>query len=350
LKSQQTFVVQLINENKIIMDYRLFGNTGMRVPVLSLGTGTFGGTNEFFKRWGTTDVKEASRLIDISLDHGLNFFDTANVYSLGASEEILGKALVGRRDKVLIASKVNYMMGDGPNDRGSSRLHILHEIEASLKRLATDYIDVYFIHGIDSDTPIEETLFTLDQLVRSGKVRYIGISNHASWQVMKALAISDSLGLQKYAVYQGYYSIIGRDYEWDLKPLLEDQRLGLMVWSPLGWGRLTGRIRRDQPANEGRIGSGGHVGGPIVQDEFLYTVIETLDQIALETGKTIPQIAINWLLQKRTVTNVVIGARNEAQLVENLGSIGWALTAEQVARIDVVSAQRPPYPHWIDER
>ena len=332
------------------MDYRLFGNTGMRVPVLSLGTGTFGGTNEFFKRWGTTDVKEASRLIDISLDHGLNFFDTANVYSLGASEEILGKALVGRRDKVLIASKVNYMMGDGPNDRGSSRLHILHEIEASLKRLATDYIDVYFIHGIDSDTPIEETLFTLDQLVRSGKVRYIGISNHASWQVMKALAISDSLGLQKYAVYQGYYSIIGRDYEWDLKPLLEDQRLGLMVWSPLGWGRLTGRIRRDQPANEGRIGSGGHVGGPIVQDEFLYTVIETLDQIALETGKTIPQIAINWLLQKRTVTNVVIGARNEAQLVENLGSIGWALTAEQVARIDVVSAQRPPYPHWIDER
>ena len=332
------------------MDYRLFGNTGMRVPVLSLGTGTFGGTNEFFKRWGTTDVKEASRLIDLSLDHGLNFFDTANVYSRGASEEILGKALQGRRDKVLIASKVNYMMGDGPNDRGSSRFHILREIEASLKRLGTDYIDVYFIHGIDYDTPIEETLFTLDQLVRSGKVRYIGISNHASWQVMKALATSESLGLQKYAVYQGYYSIIGRDYEWELKPLLVDQRLGLMVWSPLGWGRLTGKIRRDQPAKEGRIGSGGHVGGPVVQDEFLYKVIDTLDEISVETGKTIPQIAINWLLQKKTVTNVVIGERNEAQLLENLGSIGWALTEEQVAKIDEVSAQRPPYPHWIDER
>ena len=332
------------------MEYRLFGNTGMRVPVLSLGTGTFGGTNEFFKKWGTTDVKEASRLIDIGLEHGLNFFDTANVYSLGASEEILGKALQGRRDKALISTKVNYMMGDGPNDKGSSRLHILHEVEASLKRLGTDYIDVYFIHGIDYDTPIEETLHTLDQLVRSGKVRYIGVSNHASWQVMKALATSESLGLQKYAVYQGYYSIIGRDYEWELKPLFEDQRVGLMVWSPLGWGRLTGKIRRGQSIQDGRIGSGGHVGGPSVQDEFLYDVVDTLDQIATETGKTIPQIAINWLLQKRTVTNVVIGARNETQLIENLGSVGWALTDEQVSRINQVSEQRPPYPHWIDER
>ena len=332
------------------MEYRLFSNTGLRVPVLSLGTGTFGGTNEFFKKWGTTDVAEASRLIDVSLEHGLNFFDTANVYSLGASEEILGKALQGRRHRAIIATKVNYMMGDGPNDRGSSRMHILNQIDASLKRLNTDYVDVYFIHGIDNDTPVEETLYTMDHLVRSGKVRYIGVSNHTAWQVMKALAIADSKGLQKYAVYQGYYSIIGRDYEWELKPLFEDQRIGLMVWSPLGWGRLTGKIRRGQSAQEGRISAGGHVGGPDVQSEFLYDVVDVLEEIAHDTGKTIAQISINWLLQKGTVANVVIGARNEKQLVENLGAVGWALTSEQMARIDKVSAQRAPYPHWIDER
>jgi aryl-alcohol dehydrogenase-like predicted oxidoreductase len=332
------------------MEYRLFGNTGMRVPVLSLGTGTFGGTNEFFKKWGTTDVKDATRLIDVSLEHGLNFFDTANVYSQGASEEILGKALQGRRGKAVIATKVNYMMGDGPNDRGSSRMHIMHEIEASLKRLGTDYIDVYFIHGIDADTPVEETLYTLDQLVKSGKVRYIGVSNHTAWHVMKALAIADARGLQKYSVYQGYYSIIGRDYEWELKSLFEDQHIGLMVWSPLGWGRLTGKIRRGQPLQEGRISAGGQVGGPDVQTEFLYDVVDTLDEIARDTGKTVSQISINWLLHKATVSNIVIGARNESQLVENLGSIGWSLTSEQIARIDQVSAQRPPYPHWISER
>lgn len=332
------------------MEYRLFGNTGMRVPVLSLGTGTFGGTNEFFKKWGTTDVKEASRLIDVSLEHGLNFFDTANVYSMGSSEEILGQALKGRRHQAIIATKVNYMMGEGPNERGSSRWHILHEIDASLKRLATDYVDVYFIHGIDRDTPIEETLYTLDELIRSGRVRYIGVSNHTGWQVMKALSIADARSLQKYAIYQGYYSIIGRDYEWELKSLLEDQHMGLMVWSPLGWGRLTGKIRRGQTAQSGRISSGGHVGGPHVEDAFLFDVIDVLDEISTETGKTIAQISINWLLQKNTVANVVIGARNEAQLVENLGATGWALTQEQLARIDQVSAQRAPYPHWIDER
>lgn len=332
------------------MEYRLFGNTGMRVPVLSLGTGTFGGTNEFFKRWGTTDVVEASRLIDISLDHGLNFFDTANVYSLGASEEILGRALKGRRHQAFISTKVNYQMGDGPNDRGSSRIHIMHQIDASLKRLNTDYVDVYFIHGIDTDTPVEETLYVLDELVRSGKVRYLGVSNHTAWQVMKALAIADSRGLQKYAVYQGYYSIIGRDYEWELKPLFEDQRIGLMVWSPLGWGRLTGKIRRGQVMKEGRISAGGHIGGPDVQNEFLYDVVDLLEEIALDAGKTIAQVSINWLLQKGTVVNVVIGARNEQQLLENLGAIGWALTPEQIARIDQLTLQRAPYPHWIDER
>jgi aryl-alcohol dehydrogenase-like predicted oxidoreductase len=242
------------------------------------------------------------------------------------------------------------MMGDGPNDRGSSRMHILNQIDASLKRLNTDYVDVYFIHGIDNDTPVEETLYTMDHLVRSGRVRYIGVSNHTAWQVMKALAIADSKGLQKYAVYQGYYSIIGRDYEWELKPLFEDQRIGLMVWSPLGWGRLTGKLRRGQSAQEGRISVGGHVGGPDVQSEFLYDVVDMLEGIAHDTGKTIAQISINWLLQKGTVANVVIGARNEKQLVENLGAIGWALTSEQMTRIDKVSAQRAPYPHWIDER
>jgi aryl-alcohol dehydrogenase-like predicted oxidoreductase len=229
-------------------------------------------------------------------------------------------------------------------------MHIMHEIDASLKRLGTDYVDVYFIHGIDTDTPVEETLYTLDQLVKSGKVRYIGVSNHTAWQVMKALAIADARGLQKYAAYQGYYSIIGRDYEWELKTLFEDQHIGLMVWSPLGWGRLTGKIRRGQPAQEGRISSGGQAGGPVVQNEFLYDVVDTLDEIARDTGKTIAQISINWLLQKETVSNVVIGARNETQLVENLGSVGWKLTSEQIAKIDKVSKQRAPYPHWIEER
>ena len=332
------------------MEQRLLGRSGFRIPVLSLGTGTFGGTNDFFKKWGDTDVKEASRLIDISLEHGLNFFDTANVYSIGAAEEILGAALKGRRNKSIVSTKVSFKMGDGPNDAGSSRYHIICQVDKSLKRLATDYIDLYFIHGFDSATPIEETLTTLDTLVKSGKVRYIGCSNYASWQLMKSLATSERLNLEKFIVYQGYYSIIGRDYEWDLMPAIEDQGLGLMVWSPLGWGRLTGKIRRNQPAGAGRIQMGGATGGPDVEEGYLYDVIDVLDEIASETNKTIAQISLNWLLTRKTVSNVVIGARNEKQLMENIGALGWSLTPGQLEKIDKVSAQKPMYPHWVGRR
>ncbi|RYF90107.1 MAG: aldo/keto reductase, partial [Chitinophagaceae bacterium] len=278
------------------MEYRNLGKTGLKVSALSLGTATFGGTNEFFARWGQSDVREASRLIDISLENGINFFDTANVYSGGASEEILGAALKGRRDKAIIATKGSFTMGEGPNERGASRFHIINAVTDSLKRLSTDYIDVYFIHGFDPLTPIEETLKTLDDLVRSGKVRYIGCSNFAAWQLMKSLSVSEKLQLEQFVIYQGYYSLIGRDYEQELQPLISDQALGLMVWSPLGWGRLTGKIKRGQPIAEGRIKSGGAVGSPPVDDEFLFQVVEVLEQIADETGKTISQIAINWLM------------------------------------------------------
>ena len=332
------------------MEYRKLGNSGLQIPVLSLGTGTFGGTNDFFKRWGQTDVKEATRLVDISLAHGLNFFDTANVYSGGASEEILGAALKGRRSQALVSTKASFAIGDGPNDRGSSRHHLIKALDDSLQRLGMDYVDVYFMHGFDHNTPLEETLATLDALITSGKIRYIGCSNFSSWQVMKALATSEKYRLAKYVIYQGYYSLIGRDYEWELMPMIQDQALGLMVWSPLGWGRLTGKIRRTGPLPEGRIKSGGAAKGPEVSDEFLYTVVDALEEIAGETGKTVPQVAINWLLQRPTVSNVVIGARNEAQLTENLGAIGWQLTADHMEKLDTASAQKAIYPHWVGER
>jgi aryl-alcohol dehydrogenase-like predicted oxidoreductase len=328
------------------MEYRQLGRSGLMVPVLSLGTGTFGGVGEMFKRWGETDVKEATKLVDICLDAGLSFFDTANIYSSGASEEILGAALKGRRDKALIATKATFPMGPGPNDRGSSRQHLVKACEDSLKRLGTDYIDLYFMHGFDALTPVEETLATLDGLVKSGKVRYIGCSNFSGWHLMKSLAVSDRFGLARYASYQGYYSLIGRDYEWELMPLSLDQGVGTMVWSPLGWGRLTGKIRRGQPAKEGRIAQGGAAGGPEVDDEYLYTVVDALLAVAQETGKTVAQVALNWLLQRPGVANLVIGARNEEQLKQNLGAIGWKLTPAQVAKLDAASRRPLAYPYW----
>jgi aryl-alcohol dehydrogenase-like predicted oxidoreductase len=322
----------------------------MRVPVLSLGTGTFGGTNEFFHRWGTTDIKEAMRLIDISLDHGMNFFDTANVYSQGDSEKILGAALKGKRDRSLIATKSTFKTGEGANDYGSSRYHIIRQVEASLKSLNTDYIDLYFMHGPDSNTSMEETLRALDDIIRSGKVRYMGASNFSSWQFMKALSISEREHLNKYVIYQGYYSLIGRDYEWDLMPLIQDQHSGLMVWSPLGWGRLTGKIKSGQPLPEGRIKSGGDAGGPKVDDELLFKTIGLLETISSETGKSVPQVAINWLLQNPTVSNVVIGARNEEQLIQNLGAVDWKLSTDQMERLNAITVQQPLYPHWVGAR
>ncbi len=328
------------------MEFRQFGKSGLHVPVLSFGTGTFGGTTEFFKKWGSTGEAEATRLVDICLEHGVNFFDSANVYSEGESERVLGAALKGRRDKAIISTKATFPMGDGPNDRGSSRHHLLKSCEESLKRLGTDYIDVYFMHGFDALTPVEETLKTLDSLVTSGKVRYIGCSNYSGWHVMKALATSEKYGLARFVVYQGYYSLVGRDYEWELMPLALDQGLGLMVWSPLGWGRLTGKIRRGQPLPEGRIKSGGGDAGPQVPDEFLYQVVDVLDEVAAETGKTVPQVALNWLLQRPTVVNIVIGARDEEQLRQNLGAVDWSLTPEQMQKLDAASHRPPAYPYW----
>jgi aryl-alcohol dehydrogenase-like predicted oxidoreductase len=328
------------------MEYRQLGRSGLKVPVLSLGTGTFGGSNEFFKKWGDTDVKEASRLIDVCLEAGCNFFDTADIYSEGMAEEVLGAALKGRRDKALISTKATFPMGEGPNDQGSSRQHLVRACEASLKRLGTDYIDVYFMHGFDALTPVEETLSTLDTLVKSGKVRYIGCSNFSGWHAMKSLSVSEKYGLSRYVSYQGYYSLIGRDYEWELMPLGLDQGLGLMVWSPLGWGRLTGKIKRGKPLPEGRIKSGGAEGGPQVEDEYLFAVVDALEAVAKETGKTVSQVALNWLLQRPTVANIVIGARNEEQLKQNLGAIGWNLSKEQVAKLDAASHLHPAYPYW----
>jgi aryl-alcohol dehydrogenase-like predicted oxidoreductase len=328
------------------MEYRLLGRSGLKVPVLSFGAATFGGSNEFFKKWGETDVKEASRLVDVCIEAGVNFFDTADVYSSGMSEEILGQAIKGRRDDLLISTKTTFTMGPGPNDVGSSRYHIIKACEASLKRLGTDYIDLYFMHAFDAMTPVEETLSALDNLIQSGKIRYIGCSNFSGWHVMKSLAVSEKYGLGRYVAYQGYYSLVGRDYEEELMPLALDQGIGTMVWSPLGWGRLTGKIRRGHPLPEGRIKQGAGDAGPQVDDEYLYSVVDVLDEVAEETGKTVPQVALNWLLQRPTVVNVVVGARNEEQLIQNLGAIGWNLTPDQVAKLDAVSERPAAYPYW----
>jgi len=336
------------------MDYRQLGRSGLKVPALSFGTGTFGGTNEFFKRWGATDVAEATRLVDICLDAGVSLFDTADIYSEGASEEILGAALKGKRDRALISTKATFRSGEGANEVGSSRFHLVRACEASLKRLGTDHIDLYFMHGFDATTPVEETLRALDDLITAGKIGYIGASNFSGWHLMKALATSEKYGLARYVAYQGYYSLVGRDYEWELMPLGLDQGVGLMVWSPLGWGRLTGKIRRGQPNTSGRIASGGAAGGPDVDGAYLYDVVDALDEVAAEAGKTIPQVALNWLLSRPTVANVVIGARDEAQLRANLGAVGWSLTSDQIARLDKASRRTPAYPYWhqmgFDER
>ncbi|MHB2205575.1 aldo/keto reductase [Methylobacterium sp. CM6257] len=336
------------------MEYRQFGRSGLTVPVLSFGTGTFGGTNEFFQRWGQTDVAEATRMIDLCLDSGVNFFDTADIYSAGASEEILGQALKGKRERALISTKATFRFNDDLNQVGSSRYHLIRACEASLKRLGTDHIDIYFMHGFDALTPVDETLRALDDLTRSGKIGYIGASNFSGWQLMKALATSERYGLARYVAYQGYYSLIGRHYEWELMPLGIDQGVGLMVWSPLGWGRLTGKIRRGQPNQSGRIAAGGAEGGPPVSEAYLFGVVDVLDAVAAETGKTVAQVALNWLLSRPTVCNIVVGARTEEQLNQNLGALGWSLTAEQVARLDAASQETPIYPYWhqkgFDER
>ena len=291
---------------------------------------------------------EATRLVDVSLDAGLTMFDSADVYSGGQAEEILGKAIAGRRDRVLISTKASFRYGDGPNDVGSSRFHLIRAVDASLRRLGTDYIDLFQLHGFDALTPIEEVVGTLDDLVRAGKIRYIGASNFSGWHLMKSLAVSEKYGLARYVAHQAYYSLVGREYEWELMPLGLDQKVGAVVWSPLGWARLTGKIRRGQPRPEvSRLQDKANVdAGPQVSDDYLFAVVDVLDALAAETGKTVPQIALNWLLQRPTVSTLVIGARNEEQLRQNLGAVGWNLTSEQVARLDAASAVTPIYPYW----
>jgi len=329
------------------MEYRQLGRSGFYVPVLTFGTGTFGGKGGL-AAWGSTDVEEATRLVDLCLDHGLTMFDSADIYSRGAAEEVLGAAIKGRRDKVLISTKATFRSGEDANDVGSSRLHIVRAVEGSLKRLGTDRIDLFQLHGYDAKTPPEEVLSTLDVLMRAGKILYVGVSNFSGWHLMKSLAIADRYGLPRYVANQTYYSLIGRDYEWELMPLGLDQGVGAVVWSPLGWGRLTGKIRRGAPppAVSRRNVQASNDMGPPVKDEYFHKVVDALDAVARETGKTVPQVALNWLLQRPTVSTVIIGARNESQLKENLGAVGWNLGPDQVKALDDASCRILPYPYW----
>ncbi len=328
------------------MEFRQLGRSGLKVPALSFGTGTFGGGTEFFRAWGASDVAEATRLVSICLEAGVNLFDTADVYSPAFLRKFSGKAIEGKRQDVLISTKTTFRMGKGPNDLGSSRHHLIQACEASLRRLGTDYIDIYHLHGFDALTPVEEVLSTLNQLVESGKVRYIACSNFSGWHLMKSLAVSDRYGWPRYVGHQVYYSLIGREYEWELMPLGLDQGVGALVWSPLGWGRLTGKIRRGQPLPAGTRLKQTAEYGPPVADEHLYKVVDALEQVAKETEKSVAQVALNWLLQRPTISTIIMGARNEEQLRQNLAAAGWSLSASQVAVLDRASEQQSIYPYW----
>ncbi|SEF96681.1 Predicted oxidoreductase [Thermomonospora echinospora] len=328
------------------MEYRRLGASGLEVPALSFGAGTFGGRGPLFGAWGDTDAREARRLVDICLEAGVTMFDTADVYSDGASEEVLGQAISGRRDQVIVSTKTGLPTGDGPGAAGTSRARLVRACEDALRRLGTDRIDLLQLHAFDAGTPIEEVLSALDDLVRAGKVRYVGVSNFSGWQLMKSLAIADRYGRPRYVAHQVYYSLAGRDYEWELMPLGADQGVGALVWSPLGWGRLTGKVRRGRPLPvQSRLHRTADYGPP-VDDELLFRVVDALDEIAEETGRTVPQIAINWLLQRPTVCSVIIGARTEEQLRQNLGAVGWTLAPEHLAKLDAASTVTAPYPYF----
>jgi aryl-alcohol dehydrogenase-like predicted oxidoreductase len=332
--------------NNITYGIQTIRASGLNVPVLSFGTATFGGGNEFFKAWGDTDINEAKRLVNLCLDAGVNLFDTADVYSRGMAEEILGKALEGLHNKVLISTKATFPMGDGPNDYGSGRYHLIQSAEDSLRRLKTDHIDIYHLHGFDGNTPIEETLRALDDLVTSGKVRYIACSNFSGWHLMKSLSISERYGWSRYVAHQAYYSLLDREFEWELMPLGIDQKVSTIVWSPLSSGRLSGKFRRGVPVpQDNRISQGG-AHGPATNFERLYTIVDALDEVAEETGKSVAQVSLNWLLQRPTVANLVIGARNEEQLKQNLEAVGWNLTTDQVKKLDAASQTDLIYPYW----
>jgi aryl-alcohol dehydrogenase-like predicted oxidoreductase len=328
------------------MEFRTLGRSGFKVPLLSFGTMTFGEGDGFFRAFGSTDVRGATRLVDICLEAGANMFDTADVYSHGQSEEVVGKAIAGRRDRVIISTKASFRMGPGPNDVGNSRHHLIQACEASLRRLSTDYIDVYHLHGYDALTSPEETLGALETLVTSGKVRCLGCSNFSGWHLMKSLATSDRYGWPRMAAHQAYYSLVNRDFEWELMPLAADQQVSTIVWSPLGWGRLTGKVRRGQPLPAVSRLEKTAQAGPQVPDEHLYRVVDALDGVAAETGRSVSQVALNWVMHRPTVASVIMGARTEEQLRQNLGAVGWRLAPEHVARLDAASAVPMPYPYW----
>jgi len=328
------------------VEYRQVGDSGLVVSELSFGAATFGGQGDFFEAWGSVDVDEARRMVDACLDAGITLFDTADVYSDGASEEVLGAALKGRRDQVLISTKAGLPLGAGPGQAGTSRSRLIEGVENALRSLGTDHVDLFQLHAYDAHTPVDEVLDTLDGLIGQGKIRYAGVSNFSGWQLMKSLSAADTAHRSRYVAHQVYYSLIGRDYEWELMPLAVDQGVGALVWSPLGWGRLTGRIRRGAAVPERSRLHATADAGPPVDEALLFDVVDELDAIAEETGRSVPQVALNWLLRRPTVSSVIVGARDGAQLAENLGAVGWALSDEQIARLDAVSTREAPYPYF----
>lgn len=327
---------------------RLLGRSGLKVSELCFGTMTFGGSS-YWKNVGTTQQDEADELVNIAIDSGINFFDTADIYSDGQSEEILGKALGKKRKEIILATKVFGRMGKGPNDNGLSRHHIIEACNASLKRLGTDYIDLYQVHNFDHLTPLDETLAALDDLVHQGQVRYIGCSNYAGWQLMKALAISEKHNLEKFITLQSYYSLVARELEFELIPLCLDQGLGILPWSPLAGGFLTGKYRRGKPRPEAARRS-------IAEKQFLqfdeekgFNIIDALEKIANNHNATISQAAINYLLRKPAISSVIIGARNKEQLSDLLRTTEWEMTLEEVQRLDEISKPPRIYPYWMQE-
>jgi len=327
------------------MEYRRLGASGLMVPALSFGTGTFYPTGTP-GHTGNVDPADARRIVDMCLDAGVSMFDTATSYGGGGAEDLLASAIKGRRDRVILSTKAGMPSGAGPNDLGLSRYNLTKSIELSLRRLRTDYIDVFQLHTFDASTPVEESLSTLDSFVRAGKIRYVGVSNFSGWQLMKSLAAAERHHYARYFVQQVYYSLVGRDFELELMPLGLDQGVGAAVWSPLGWGRLTGKFRRGSPLpRESRLHATWDIGPP-VPNETLFAVLDALEEVAAETGRLVPQVALNWLLRRPAVSTVIIGARTEAQLVQNLGAVGWALTPEQVAKLDAASPLYPLYPLW----
>ena len=327
------------------MEYRLLGHSGLKVSVLSLGTMTFGGQGKFAKT-GQTDVEAAQRQIGLCLDAGINLFDTADVYSGGESEVILGKALGGKRNDVLIASKARFPMGDGPNDRGSSRHHILRACEASLKRLNTDYLDLYQLHQWDGQTPLEETLRALDDLVSSGKVRYVGVSNFSAWHVMKTLGVAQASHYIRQVSQQIHYTLQAREAEYELLPAAQDQGLGTLVWSPLAGGLLSGKYRRNQAAPEGTRHLADWGEPPVRDENALYDVVDVLVDIAEARGVSAAQIALAWLIARPQVTSVIVGARNDTQLQDNLQAADITLTTEETEKLNAVSQLPLLYPYW----